>query len=599
MNNGNVETRIKNIVNDLPNVTWEQIIYEAITNSIQANATNIKIDFSSNSLDMKDTNKYIDAIKIIDNGDGFNQKNTASFKEYKTDLKKDLGCKGIGRFLYLKVFENISIESLNKKIELVIDKDIIVEDVELTKKDTSLIFTHPNKSNKKNVLNYNDLEQNIKNHFIAYFKLLKDNNKEVNIQIFENNIELTSISSNEIPTFKSKTFSIKKHNFKFSYILNDENIQVYDGFYCAGGRVVIKNSHLDSIKKFKPLDGIDILYLLEGNYLDNNVNESRDNFSIYPKKINQNDLLNSLSWSEIRYKLKNEIKIIAKENGIDIDMIANENLTKAIKESPFLGHYLKDNKEMFESDVLIQNAKKALEKDKVFLRTNNNMDAKYHHKLTIVTQSELAEYMFDRQKIINKLKQLTDNNSLEKEIHQLFMPQNTSDEEESYKTNNLWLFDDRFMSYDKVFSEAEIKDIFPELSNNIKRPDILSIVSNTSDKNEITDVVIIELKRPKEIITPEGAEAQLLKYARFIGQSNLPNDVRIWTYAFLKFNNEIHDDLDDKDYNKIPTHSEYPIYYKYHEKRNSIINFMDYRALASDADNRHKTFMKILSAETI
>jgi hypothetical protein len=57
--------------------------------------------------------------------------------------------------------------------------------------------------------------------------------------------------------------------------------------------------------------------------------------------------------------------------------------------------------------------------------------------------------------------------------------------------------------------------------------------------------------------------------------------------------------LGDKDYNKIPTHSEYPIYYKYHEKRNTIINFMDFRAIAFDADTRNKTFMKILEGNTI
>jgi len=67
----------------------------------------------------------------------------------------------------------------------------------------------------------------------------------------------------------------------------------------------------------------------------------------------------------------------------------------------------------------------------------------------------------------------------------------------------------------------------------------------------------------------------------------------------MKFNKEIDNDLDDKDYNKIPTQWEHPIYYKYHEKRNTIINFMDYRALAYDAEIRNKTFMKILNGKTL
>ena len=71
----------------------------------------------------------------------------------------------------------------------------------------------------------------------------------------------------------------------------------------------------------------------------------------------------------------------------------------------------------------------------------------------------------------------------------------------------------------------------------------------------------------------------------------------------LGFEAVLSDDIDeilngDKGYNKIPTHSKYPIYYYYFKNRNTIINFMDYRALASDANNRNKTFMKILKGET-
>ena len=52
------------------------------------------------------------------------EKNIESFNNYRSSLKRDLGCKGIGRFLYLKIFEKIQIKSLDKKIDFVVDKDI-------------------------------------------------------------------------------------------------------------------------------------------------------------------------------------------------------------------------------------------------------------------------------------------------------------------------------------------------------------------------------------------------------------------------------------------------------------------------------------------
>lgn len=84
-----------------------------------------------------------------------------------------------------------------------------------------------------------------------------------------------------------------------------------------------------------------------------------------------------------------------------------------------------------------------------------------------------------------------------------------------------------------------------------------------------------------------------------INDSREENKIRIWTYAFLKFNKETEFDLDNKNYNKIPTNGAYPIYYRYYEKPNTIINFIDYRSLAYDADTRNKTFMKILNGETL
>jgi anti-sigma regulatory factor (Ser/Thr protein kinase) len=595
MQSGKVVASIETIVNDLKPITWKQVLYEAVTNALQANATEIKINFIQNSLDLDNTAKYIDSLVVEDNGDGFNEANTKSFREYRSTYKKHLGCKGIGRFLFLKLFEKVEIKSLDKNIIFVINRDIEVLKTSNLYKKTAVSFLHPK---DKFTVNYKVFKDDLKNHFLAYFKLLSDEKRSIKISICENKKIHSIVESDDIPDFKDKIFKIGSHEFKLSYIL-DFNA---DGYYCAGNRVVIKNSELENSKKFKFFQGVNILYLLSSDYLDKSVNNTRDDFNIYPKQKNQ-DLFNSLSWREIQNEVKEQIKTIAKENNIEIDKLAQENLQRAKEEAPFLIYYLQDNEANQESKVLIKEAKKRLEKDKSFLRdSKNESNDEYQDKLAIVTQSELTEYIYDRQKKINLLKKLTDEKALEKEIHNLFMQQRTSDKQEDYRTNNLWLFDDRFMTYNKIFSEAQIKDIFPNLIANTKRPDILSlsIVSNSYNKEEITDIVIIELKRPNEDIEPSGAETQLLRYSRYINESRKDDSkIRIWTYAFLKFNEETEFDLDNRSYNKIPIQGEYPIYYKYYEKPNTIINFLDYRAMAIDANNRNKTFMKILGGVSI
>ena len=64
MQSGKVIASIETIVNDLKPITWKQVLYEAITNAIQADATEIKINF------IQDAQNYIDSIVVEDNGDG-------------------------------------------------------------------------------------------------------------------------------------------------------------------------------------------------------------------------------------------------------------------------------------------------------------------------------------------------------------------------------------------------------------------------------------------------------------------------------------------------------------------------------------------------
>jgi hypothetical protein len=62
----------------------------------------------------------------------------------------------------------------------------------------------------------------------------------------------------------------------------------------------------------------------------------------------------------------------------------------------------------------------------------------------------------------------------------------------------------------------------------------------------------------------------------------------------LKFDKKTENSLRNKDYNRVLTKSQYPIYYKPFNAVNAIVNFVDYKALTDDAENRNRTFMKIL-----
>lgn len=600
-----MQADIAAIVDDLKHVTLQRVIFEAITNALQANATEITVNLineeledEGEQLDSNEKIKRISQLVIQDNGDGFTTENTESFGKYRTQYKKQrFGTKGVGRFLYLKVFEEVVIFSKDKKITFTKEKDLLVEECQYSEKGAVLLFNTP--IIHGTYLSHDQVYSYVSEHFLAYFKLLKDESKSATIKIQVNGVDASIINSGEIPDFSAKEFIINEHLFKIYYVCGAFQ-NSHDGYYCGNNRVVIKNSELDGDRKFDIPKWLNINYLLVSEYFDKNINDERDDFTIFPRKTVGTQYGN-VSWSHIHKKLLDIMVEIAKEQKIDFNSKAEQELKLAITEAPFLVGYLESNNEFQDKEHLIHQAKKKLEEDKIFLRDKANQNkAEFQEKLAKATQSELAEYIFDRQAIIERLKSLIEQGAIEKAVHDLFMQQHTEDDKKDYKTNNLWLFDDRFMTYNKVFSESQLSKIFPDLPDIAKRPDILSIFSNTYEENEITDIVIVELKKPVETITPAGAEEQLLRYSSYINKKRETNKkIRVWTYAFLKFNEETESDLDNKSYNKIPVVSGYPIYYSYFEKPNTIINFIDYRSLAADANARNRIFIDILSGKSM
>lgn len=97
-------------------------LFESIVNSIHAinevkiinqnYSGKITIKFIRDLQFLNDGIEPIDSINIEDNGCGFNKDNFKSFMESDTDHKADIGGKGVGRFSWLKAFNNVDIHSI-------------------------------------------------------------------------------------------------------------------------------------------------------------------------------------------------------------------------------------------------------------------------------------------------------------------------------------------------------------------------------------------------------------------------------------------------------------------------------------------------------
>lgn len=319
---------IERIINeDVSNrVTQYDVLYEAITNSIHANATKITCALTSfdNLLNDKEGNEIadrkIDTIKVVDNGDGINDDNYNSFCKFRSNYKIKLGCKGVGRFTFLKVYDNAEYKSslvgLQETRSFMFDstfdtKNIssISEKVEENSTEIFLeritpLYLNPNKNiDRREILELNTIREKVLIHLIPtlFFYKKKGVSIEINF-IDEKKDDKVSITKEDIPDFVEKKFNVIDngqitHVFILSHYLPKQSGLLHT-FYCANNRTVCEFGDKD-FKITLPY-GYSGFLLLESDYLDKRVKNERNDFDIFPIKT---DVYSTISWEMINSKL--------------------------------------------------------------------------------------------------------------------------------------------------------------------------------------------------------------------------------------------------------------------------------------------------------
>ncbi len=598
----------KSVLKKLPkNLKLTSVLFEAITNSFQAGATDIKINFKSrllgqNSL-LEDTTR-IESFIIEDNGQGFTDENIKSFNYYMSDLKEALGCKGMGRFTYLTICEKVKVNSFNYNKNISFDFDINTDEVVMKTNNEPLI--------RKTILEFIDIKNDktistnlitekkeIINHFISTFMFRVKNSKpELTIRLYKDDIEIEVIKSEEYgKDFEEFQFEIKGEKFNIFYKKSGASLK---GFYCADERSVER----DNLNiKFKIGNGEGLLYFVTSNYFDRNVNDTRNSFSI--KDENNGLYDDKIDWKMIKQILFMKIDEICTKVGININDKVIKNREASIEAAPYLVSYIQQSTNMSTASEIIKEAKDRFSKDKEYIRDKKNMNNEdYSERLYTSTHAELAEYMFDREKIILDIKKDIDNpdkKSNETIIHKKIMPPKTSNSiYESYKDNHLWLFDERFMIYTYAYSDMTINKILG-LENKDKnvRPDICIF---TKSKEDIQDIIIIELKGSDSTGEKNAAGLnEINKYTRKIKDYFEENnqEVRIWSYLITTLSEPEKKELNDME----GIHKAYTpkgeMFYIYNSKLNAMTHIYSLETMVEDAMARNQLFLDILKGRVI
>lgn len=592
------------------NSSFEMIYNEALANALDAGANEIRINIS-----LPDPTQLQNLqLTISDNGVGFDDYRFGKFSKL-FDVEEQ-SHKGLGRLVYLCYFERVYVESTynegTKKRTFTFDDGFngenTVEDIEPYPCGSSLTMQGfaGERLHRNDNINPDHIKSLLMENFYMrlYKKRLNDERIRVIIESHVGGSRIEAIvDTDDMPDFSILPLEHQLDLFNSIDLYYSVRETDEVGKKPITAIAVDDRCHQVAIIDDENLPaGYEMIFLLISESFQGAIDESRQNLT-----------LSGTDLGNIKRLFREGIAHVINENFPRIAE-ANKEREESLKNTyPHLSGYFKTSDIGFSShnDILKDAQEQFFRDQREILSATTLSDEQYEKSLTLAARS-LAEYILFRQNVISKMKTF-DKANLEADLHNLIAPKGSEFQEgELYKDlyrNNVWVLDDKFMSYCTVLSEAEMSKVINVITDGeVKdpdddRPDITLFFSADPTKGDrMLDVVVVELKRLG--ITPEQnsiVEFQLDTRTQRLADYYGRRIQRMWFYGIVEFSEKYRMHLINNGYS--PLFSNGSVFFKSKpvymdlEKLSSVVQnsyIMDFKALAEDANSRNETFLKIL-----
>lgn len=638
-----IDVTVEDIIRNIgKNIKFNQPLYEAIVNSLEAGATDIKVEFQHDN-PIPGVIPKITGFTIEDNGEGFTSKNRLAFTQLWTKNKLSLGCKGSGRFTWLSVFNKIDIESdvqcEQKHIFIPFTKDfdkssILVTETIATSNFTKITFQKVTEKfytidkeekiiDKRALADINELYNDICEYLVVKFFFLKQAKKVFKITLKIDNSERI-IDQSSIPNLKCIEFQIQseltKENFKFElyYHFFKDGQNSKRVYYCANHRATKKmddetlgfSCHLPNNDSF--------IMLLCSEYFDGKDDDSRSDLIELSHQKNASFFV-PLLFSDINPVVRMHISAIINEQYPELESFNHQAIQQAIDTAPYLAQFFKQDTDIVKTqESLLTNARKKFSETKLKsqnrfekLLSNKNINSedltKAIENVSAIAAAELGEYILYRDNIIKALlKSISDASYDEKYIHDIFMPMKTDAfayNDEKHLLSNLWLIDDKFMTYSYAASDKTINQIKSALGDKansfygrLNRPDLALFFDKKEGRR---DVIMVEFKGTNANLDEKNKSLMELPVDIRVIRENIDEIGSIWSYIITTIDDKFKYTIESlATYTELfSEESELRAYYTYNKQSNSHIYIVDLRTIISDAFARNKTFLDILKKQ--
>jgi len=631
-------------------------LFEAVVNSIQAIeedgdvtkgrvVVRIKRDASQTMLKFgeHETLPNIVGFEIEDNGIGFNSKNYDSFETADSTYKLQKGGKGVGRFLWLKAFKKVEIESVfrdedgafyERKFDFTVNDGVSQKSLEKIQGDVKTIvrlmgFDEDYRKQPSAFKTASKIAQRIFEHCLTRFISGLAPDIYIVDDADSSRISLHSLYKEIQDNIVTEHFSIKDKKFNVHHIrLYSTRAQTHQLVYCAHGRDV-KSRQIGKLFgtsiQFDD-DGKKFFYsaYVTSSFLDEKVDQYRQEFDIPDKSnlITGEDITIEIIEEQIldlsRKHLAQVIKSIEEQKADRVSRYVQN-------ESPMLRAVVKycpeamNDIELNTSDErmaqtlysykgkaeyeLKRNSEKLLRTQAQSIDEIRSQYDELSQKLEDFQKDQLAGYVVFRKMIIDLLdKKLSLNTEgkyhNEDIVHDIIFPRKADSDTIGYDNHNLWLIDELLAFHTFAPSDKRLCDF--TTSSSEERPDVL-IFSEVGEDRRARSISVLEFKKPQRTNFDEDPTKQLFRYVREVRKSGvwLPNGrqvavddtTRFYCYAICDITKQIIEFAENGNYACLQ--GEFG-FYNYNRNHNAHVEIVAFDKIVLDAKQRHKAFFENL-----
>lgn len=539
---------------------WKPLlpVFEAVMNAFQAiqergGGGSIIVNIVQAPSLQLDAVERIERFVIWDDGVGFSDENMDSFNTAYSEYKFTRGGKGVGRFLWLKAFSRVEVDSVFDGGEegalrraFTFDTGYDPDEVQAVPAAGSTLgttisldgFQEPFRSEVP--LDLDLIAQRMCEHFILL--LMQPNCPKIELRAGAQRRSVNEFFEQGFSRAATRSqFEIRDHSFTVhGFRLRLPRTFRHRLLYCADERAVLSENlddHIPNLSgRLTDEDGETFVYLsvVTGSFLNAHVNQERTAFDINDDsdaEAAQGDLLApDLKRAEIRNAcvefVKNDLASVLEDiNSTKLERIRNY----VANDAPHYRVLLKRADEFIDrippsgtkndlelalhrelhqreielkkegSRIIVEAAKLDdyegyRERLSHFLEGNNELGV-----------AALAQYVAHRKIVLELFEKALGTGDdgvrypLERILHQIIFPMRSNSDDTLYSQQNLWLLDERLNSHSVIHSDRQLRSIDGLESASALRPDLIAFDQEYllgDGPQPLSSLTVVEFKRP-------------------------------------------------------------------------------------------------------